>query len=692
MRSALFYNARRMSISHTILGLAVVIGLVGFTQPCAADWESPIPAQAEEEAPCALLPFPQKVEWKQGTLPFGKAANVTGDVKGRMVKTASKALAKEAAGFGRNGAAPLAVELKLLHAATAPENAAEGYRLKVTAKGVQISAAQEAGLFNGLQTLRQMVAGSKKALPCCEIEDWPAFGMRGFMHDCGRNFQTIESLKRELDLAARFKVNYFQWHLTDHPAWHVQCKCRPILNDPAKRTRDVHDTYTYAQIRELFQYAADRHIQIIPELDMPGHSAYFDRCFGFKMHTEQGMKVLEELLDEFCKEIPAEMCPILHLGADEVRIPNAKEFVKRMSDFLIARGRTPAQWGGPRDLPVGEDSICQRWGEGGEMVEKSLKPETIVCRSFDSTMGYTNLFDPALLVRRYFFMRPCGSAKGDELKMGVMICNWPDTRVEDKRNIARHSAQWPGMLAMAERAWLGGTADGDSLPCRMPAADTPQGQAFQRFEKRMLALSKSILKDRPFPYWADLGVSWNVVGPVKSVDAEKTRQAVLDGKLDGLQTQPATGANLYFRTKPNTGCLGLFGPTKPGATAWAVTTIRSPKAGEMPFMIGFDAPARSSRRWSGVPQNGEWSQCGTRVWVNGRELKNPRHYKLAGQRQSKGDTWSSPLNEMPLDDEEVWWAQSPTKLPLKKGDNTIVIEQPYVGEFQSWGVSLIPLF
>ena len=681
-----------MKIPRFIPTLACSLLLACAALPAPADWCSPIPEQAEEQAPCSLLPFPQKVEWKRDTLTFGKSLDARGDTRGHMARTAVAGLAADVKSRGAADAPALKLTLKLDPAATAPENAAEGYKMKVTAKGVQISAAQEAGLFNGIQTLRQMVAGGKKALPCCEIEDWPAFRMRGFMHDCGRNFQTIESLKRQLDLAARFKVNYFQWHLTDHPAWHVQCKCRPVLNDPAKRTRDANDTYSYAQIRDLFQYAADRNIQIIPELDMPGHSSYFDRCFGFKMHSEEGMKILEELLDEFCKEVPREICPIVHIGADEIRIPNAKEFVKRMSDFLIARGRIPAQWGGPRDLPVGEDSISQRWGEGGEMVEKSLKPETIKCHSFDSTMGYTNLFDPALLVRRYFFMRPCGSAKGDELKMGVMICNWPDTRVEDKRNIARHSAQWPGMLAMAERAWVGGEADGDALPCHMPAADSPQGKAYVRFEKRMLALSKSILKEQPFPYWADLGVSWTVVNPVPTADAEKTRETVLKGELASLPTQTATGANLYFRTKPNTGGLGLFSPTKPGATTWAVTTIHSPKAGEMPFMIGFDAPARSSRRWSGVPQNGEWSQCGTRVWVNGREIKNPRHYKLAGQRQSKGDTWTSPANEMPLDDEEVWWAQSPTKLPMKKGANTIVIEQPYVGEFQSWGVSLIPLF
>lgn len=679
-----------MKITSLLFSVSALLGGVAL-MPAAAEWVSPIPAAVESTAPCALLPFPQKAEWQEGRLPFGKELKLKGASKSSMLATAEKGLQQDAKQFGKAESPALTVRLNLDAAAVAPEHAAEGYTLSIGEKGVQIAAAQEAGLFNGLMTLRQLMAGGKKGLPYCSMEDWPAFRVRGFMHDCGRNFQSIEALKKELDLAARFKVNTFQWHLCDHPAWHIQSKAFPVLNDPAKRTRDVNDTYTYAQIRELFAYAKDRNIQIVPELDMPGHSSYFPRCFGFKMHEEKGMEVLEKVLDEFCKEIPKEICPVVHIGADEVRIPNAHEFVKRMSEFLMARGRIPAQWGGPRDLPVGENSISQRWGEGGEMVERSLKPETIQCPSYDSTMGYTNLFDPALLVRRYFFMRPCGVGQGDEKKLGPVICTWPDTRVEDKRNIARHSAHWPGILTMAERAWLGGDADGDALPTHMPAADSEAGKAFVRFEKRLNTMSRTIAKGVPFPYWPESFVTWTLVHPVPAAQAEQTRAKVLKGELNDLQTETAHGASLYLRTKPNTGCLGILTNVKPGVTAWAVTEVEAAADGKKPFMVGFDAPARSSRRWSGVPKNGEWTQCGTRVWVNGKEFKNPKQYKLAGERQYKGDTWSSPANEIPFDDEEIWWAQSPVDFPLKKGKNTIIFELPYIGEFQSWGVTLVPV-
>ena len=106
-------------------------------------------------------------------------------------------------------------------------------------------------------------------------------------------------------------------------------------------------------------------------------------------------------------------------------------------------------------------------------------------------------------------------------------------------------------------------------------------------------------------------------------------------------------------------------------------------------MIGFDAPERSNRRWTGVPENGQWTQVKTRVWINGKEVKNPKVYKLAGQRTERNKVWGF---ENPLDIEEVWWMLDPTLLSLKKGKNTIVIEQPYPEEHLDWSISFTPLF
>ncbi len=674
---------------RTLTGLAItaLICHAGLNTPIqASEWTSPHPLVLENKATATLLPFPKQITWEStGDLPAPNAWSISKNAsKMPMVQQAWKSFVREVKG---KSATPYSVKL-VQNGDVLPEEARkEGYKLSVTATGTTITAATEAGFFNAIQTLRQLTAGKK--LPLCEITDWPAFDKRGYMQDCGRNFRTVERLKKELDLAARLKVNVFHWHLTDYPAWHIQCKSHPELNSPKHRTRDLNDTYTYDQIREVCEYAAKRNIQVIPELDMPGHSAYFERAFGFKMHTEKGMKIVGDLLDEFCKEIPADMCPIIHFGADEVRIPNAAQFVDFVTQKLQSHNRTPMQWASTRDLPVGNSSIEQRWGEGADMVAKSIIPERIVRKAFDSTMGYANLLDPAMLVRRYFFMRPCGSAKGDALKLGPIICIWPDGKVDNKENIPGMCAMWPGMCAMAERAWVGGAGDGDALPLEMPAPSTEAFKAYRSFEKRMNTLRKRTFESEPFPFWTETGVEWTVVEPVPTAQAEETRKAVLAGETDNLTTRKAYCANLYFRTRPDTGFLGMFMGTKPGHTVWAVTTIQSPKAGDMPFMVGFDAPARSNRRWTGVPKNGDWSQAGTRIWINGKEIKNPRRYKLAGQKALKGNQWNF---EAPLDPEEIWWVQDKTELPLKKGDNTIVIEQPYIGEHQSWGISLIPLF
>ena len=654
-----------------------------------AGWTSPHDLKQEEQAPSALIPFPRQVKWKEKEIKLPAAG--CWELKGKgldaaPIKTAWKKLLSEVKGKDKD---KLTVHLKRAGDKLPGKASMEGYILVVSDKGVTIAANEPAGHFYGLQTLRQLVQG-RRSLPHCHIKDWPAFRYRGYMQDCGRNFRSIERLKKEIDLAASLKVNLFHWHLTDYPAWHIQCKAYPLLNAAKHRTRDMNDTYSYDQIRELFVYARARCITIIPELDMPGHSAYFDRAFGFKMHSPEGMKIVSALLDEFCREIPAELCPIIHFGADEVRIPNAAEFVSMVTRKLEEHGRQPMQWASSRDLPVGEKSIEQRWGEGADMVAKSIRPERITRRAFDSTMGYANLLDPAMAVRRYFFMRPCGVGEGDEQKLGTIFCIWPDGKVDRKEWIPAFCSMWPGMMAMAERSWGGGNADGDALPLEMPAPDTEAGKAYSLFEQRMARLRKSMFKGEDFPVWPESNMTWTVVEPLPQNQVESIRKAVLSGRLDGLKTRAAHCANLYFRTRPDTGYLGMFSDTRTaGSTVWATTTIKVKKAGAYPFMIGFDAPARSNRRWTGVPQAGEWSQTGTRIWLNGIEVRNPRVFRNAGKFNHPGNAWNF---EAPLDIEEIWWALDPVKLQLKKGENTIVVEQPYAGEHHSWGISFIPLF
>ncbi len=629
--------------------LSLTLGMTAFSGNVRADWVSPHPLEQEEKAPVALLPFPSEVKWKTGKCP--KKAPVTVTKKETLADTLGK----------------------------------EGYELDVRPDGISIRAAGEAGVFYARRTLDQL--GAQGDYPCCSIKDVPAFAFRAFMHDTGRNFRPLETLKKDLDEMAKLKLNVFHWHLTDYPAWRIQCKAYPVLNDPSKRIkgRDVNDTYSYDQIRELFKYARKRQILIIPEIDMPGHSTYFKNCFGFPMHDPRGIKILEELLEEFCREIPKEMSPFLHIGADEIHIPNGKQFADHMSAKVKSLGRQPIQWAGNKDLPVSGNSYAQLWND-----ENSVglpNPARQKVPYFDSTAGYVNSFDPGILVRRNFFRQPCGVAKGDAHSLGVIQCLWPDTRVEDKKNIPIQSAQWPAMFAMAERSWKGIPEDGSQYAGVLPEKDTEAFRAFSLFEKRMEALAGN----KPFPYWRDSHVEWKVFGPVANDRKEAVRKELLKKKSPGpdVRVTEARGGNLYFRTRA--GSEGLFPRTNPGNTVWAQTVVNAPKAGPLYAMVGFDAPARSTRRCSGVPAAGEWSQCGTRIWINGREVRNPQTYKLAGQRRYERHTWNSPDNEISFDNEEFWWARPPVPFRLSPGKNTILIEQPYTGNFQSWGVSLIPV-
>ena len=243
----------------------MMAAVLGSTFPCGAEtnpeyvrmaqeWTSPHDLKVEQTAKVALLPFPQQVIWHSGELDVqGREPRLMGDV-GTMLQTALEDY--QSSRTQGNGILPVTCTL---HPDALPkEHAAEGYKLTVGADGVKITAVTEAGLLYGFQTLRQMLATGKGKLPYCDITDWPAFLYRGYMQDCGRNFRSVERLKAELALAARLKVNLFHWHMTDYPAWHIECKSYPQLNAPRHRTRDKNDTYTYEQIRDVFAYAAER--------------------------------------------------------------------------------------------------------------------------------------------------------------------------------------------------------------------------------------------------------------------------------------------------------------------------------------------------------------------------------------------------------------------------------------------------
>ena len=196
----------------------------------------------------------------------------------------------------------------------------ESYALKVQANKITIKAVLQVGVIRAVQTLEQLSEGTpnNSLIECVEIVDYPAFKLRGFMHDTGRSYISIEDLKTQIRLLSRFKINTFHWHLTENQAWRFEVKAYPQLPHATAMTRHKGLFYTQEECTSLEKYAKMHGITIIPEIDMPGHSDAFVRAMGHDMQTAEGMKELKVILKEVAQTFPN--APFIHIGADEKRI------------------------------------------------------------------------------------------------------------------------------------------------------------------------------------------------------------------------------------------------------------------------------------------------------------------------------------------------------------------------------------
>ena len=213
----------------------------------------------------------------------------------------------------------------------------EGYTLEIKGNTAVLRAKTEQGLVWANQTLKQLKDAEGK-VPQVKIVDYPAFPIRGFMHDTGRNYRPVDMLKKEIELFSSYKLNVFHWHLTDNPAWRIESRCYPQLNDPkyCPAARNPGLYYTYDEIRDVIRHGKKHGVMVIPELDIPGHSQYFITIFGVQMESEKGMKILDSLFEEFLSEIPAEDCPYIHIGSDEVRrkMDDPQGFVRHYEELF----------------------------------------------------------------------------------------------------------------------------------------------------------------------------------------------------------------------------------------------------------------------------------------------------------------------------------------------------------------------
>lgn len=280
-----------------------------------------------------------------------------------------------------------------------PALGSEGYRLRVDASGISIVGGGQAGLFYGVQTLEQLFpAPPSKALdiPYVQVADAPQFAWRGLLLDVSRHFRSVDFVKRLIDAAAAYKLNTLQWHLVDDPGWRLEIKRYPRLTqygscgdyDHALGTAPCR-YYTQDQIRDVVAYAKQRYVNIVPEIEMPGHSGAAIASYpqlrcnrgvsNVFCPSEQSFTFLKNVLDETMALFPSRY---IHTGGDEVpREARAFHdwFGPRIAAYLRAHGRRMIVWDEALAGDLDPDTIVMDWrGSNGGMLAAARGNDTIL--------------------------------------------------------------------------------------------------------------------------------------------------------------------------------------------------------------------------------------------------------------------------------------------------------------------------
>ncbi|MEC4018082.1 beta-N-acetylhexosaminidase [Streptomyces sp. H27-D2] len=279
---------------------------------------------------------------------------------------------------------------------------AEGYQLAVRRGSVSITANKPAGLFHGVQTLRQLLPASIEresrqrgpwTLPGGSIADSPRYGYRGAMLDVSRHFFSVAKVKRYIDQLALYKVNKLHLHLSDDQGWRIAIDSWPRLTTYGGSTQvggGHGGYYTKGDYREILRYAADRYLEVVPEIDMPGHTnaalaSYAQlNCDGIApplyTGTEVGFSsfcvpkaITYDFVDDVIRELAA-MTPgkYLHIGGDEAHSTSHADYVKfmdRVQPVVAKYGKTAIGWHQLTGAHPAKGTVAQYWGLNGKEKE-----------------------------------------------------------------------------------------------------------------------------------------------------------------------------------------------------------------------------------------------------------------------------------------------------------------------------------
>ena len=374
-----------------------------------------LPVSLAAQGSIAVIPRPAHVTMGTGTFHIGQETRIRVLHAGRHIGDQLADYLEPAMGWRlsvRVGGTPAGSELVLIRDTSLHALGAEGYKLSVTSHRVTVRAPETAGLFYGIQTIRQLlptdifrdapVESTEWSMPAVTIEDQPRFRWRGAHLDVVRHFMPKEFVKKYIDLLALHKMNSFHWHLTDDQGWRIEIKKYPKLTEvgawrketmvppyPKNRAEMKFDStptggfYSQDDIREIVAYAAERHINVVPEIEMPGHAVaaiaaypelglagdtttvatYWGVFSNILNPTDATVKFFQDVLSEVMELFPSKF---IHVGGDEadkslwnaspviqtrikeLGLKNEAElqswFIQQMDKFLTAHGRRLIGW------------------------------------------------------------------------------------------------------------------------------------------------------------------------------------------------------------------------------------------------------------------------------------------------------------------------------------------------------------
>lgn len=423
----------------------------------------------------------------------------------------------------------------------------ESYVLKITPDLIEIETATEEGVFYGMQSLIQMMIQAKQegtvSIPCCIIKDSPRYPWRGLMLDESRHFFGKAEVKKILDMMALHKLNKFHWHLTDESAWRIEIKKYPLLTEVGGAgTRWNSDApvkfYTQADIKDVIAYAAERYIEVIPEVDMPGHASAAVRAYpevggggsdkwpNFTFHPgkEMAYQFLTDILREVAGLFPS---PYIHIGGDEVHygnqqwssFPEVQElmkneglkdlvdvehyFLNRMADSVKVIGKRVLGWDEVTNAGLSSERTGVMWWrhDKPEMLKSSIDNgfETILCPRrplyFDFVQHESHTdgrrwsgFCPIEDVYAFPNAQITGGEfyKSDLVK-GIQANVWTETMHTPER---LEFMLFPRLSALAEAAWtVDASKDYDDFKARL-------GWVIRFYEKEGISLFDPLNPER----------------------------------------------------------------------------------------------------------------------------------------------------------------------------------------------------